>query len=539
MEGVRRRQHSFAILFQRIPKRQRLREFTPSQDRPGYAATMMHAPPDSAETRADRDSNGLLAQVRSAVIWRSGTQIIAQIVMWASTFLVIRILEPEDYGLFAMTGVMLAFLNLMNGWGLASGLVQKPEVSARDIRQTFGMLIAVNLALAAAQLLLAPLAAAYFREPRVATLLQVQSLLYLTTPIIAIQYAMLARAMEYRIQGFVNIAASLVAALTALAGALAGWGVWTLVFAPIALFATRAIGFTVAARGLVWPSFDFRGGRALAGFGGAMALTQLFQFLLGQSDVFIAGRAFDAHTLGIYTTALFLAQIFLNKIVPPLNEVAFSAFSRIQHDAGLRAEAFVRATRAVMLAALPFFLGLAATAEPLVHVVLGPKWSETAPIVRLIALAMPFMTLQALLVPATDATGNPRIAAGNSAIGALLLAGCYLVGVQWGVRGLAAAWLVAMPLWCAISLARSLPVLGVPTSKLVAALVPVTLAALAMAALVTLVDRFVSAMPDAPRLALLVLAGASGYLLLLLLIARPALAELVAIARNRPATVAT
>lgn len=490
----------------------------------------MTAPAKSHES----ESSALVSQVRSAVIWRSGTQILAQLVSWASTFLVIRILDPEDYGLFAMTGVVLALLGLMNGWGIASAIVQKPEVSRRDIRQMFGALIAVNVGLAALQLVLAPLAAAYFREPRIVALLQAQAMIYATTPFIALPYALLARRMDYRIQGFVNIAASAVSALTALAGALAGWGVWTLVAAPMALYATRAIGFTVAARVLVWPSFDFRGAGALAGFGGAMALTQLFQFLLSQADIFIAGRAFDAHTLGLYTTALFLAQIFLNKVVPPLNEVAFSAYARVQHDPAMAARGFVRASRLVMLAALPFFLGLAAAAEPLVHVVLGEKWQEAAPIARWLALAMPFMTLQALLVPATDGRGRPRIAATNSMIGALLLPACYLVGLRWGVHGLAASWLVAMPLWFAVSAARSLPVIGVSAVAWASAIAPIALAAAAMAAGVIALDRLIlPTMPDLPRLAALVLAGAGLYAVLLLALARPLLREAVALIRDR------
>ncbi len=66
---------------------------------------------------------GLAERVRGAVIWRSGSQMVAQIITWAATFLVIRLLDPADYGLFAMTGVVLVFLNLMNGYGFASALV--------------------------------------------------------------------------------------------------------------------------------------------------------------------------------------------------------------------------------------------------------------------------------------------------------------------------------------------------------------------------------------------------------------------------------
>src|SRR3546814_11946361 len=63
-------------------------------------------PPDSE----NHTPESLGDQVRHAVIWRSGSQILAQLVMWASTFLVIRILSPADYGLFAMTPVVLVLL---------------------------------------------------------------------------------------------------------------------------------------------------------------------------------------------------------------------------------------------------------------------------------------------------------------------------------------------------------------------------------------------------------------------------------------------
>ncbi|WP_163597401.1 oligosaccharide flippase family protein, partial [Klebsiella pneumoniae] len=81
--------------------------------------------------------------------------------------------------------------------------------------------------------------------------------------------------------------------------------VWTLVAAPIALFFTRAIGMTIAARSFLWPSFDFRGAGDIARYGGVMATGQLFWFAQSQADVFIAGRLFDPHMLGIYTTSLF------------------------------------------------------------------------------------------------------------------------------------------------------------------------------------------------------------------------------------------
>ena len=472
-------------------------------------------------------------QVRRAVIWRSGSQIAGQVIAWASTFLVIRILTPEDYGLFALTQVMLMLFTLLNGYGLASAAIQREKVSPHELRQIFGLMLLLNGALALAQILCAPLAAAYYRQPMVADLLRVQSLIYLTIPFSALAYAQLARSMEFQRQAQVTLVSALIGAGVALGGALAGWGVWALVWAPIAMFAARALGLTIAARSWMWPSFDFRGAGSIARYGGLMAVGQLFGFVQSQADILVAGRWFDAHLVGIYTTALLLTQIFNNKVVPPLNEVAFAAYARMQNDRPALAVGFTRSTRAIMVAAMPFFFGLAAVAEPLVLTLLGEKWREIVPLLLPLALAMPFWTLFTLLRPATDALGRPGIASGNAAAGALLMPALFLVGAQWGIIGIAWAWMVAYPLLLAFAAVRSLPIIGIRSIDLLHAVAPPVLAAAAMAAAVMLVDRMLPAMPQILRLAVLVATGAPIYCLWLFLFARETVRDLVALVRGR------
>src|SRR3546814_9297372 len=79
----------------------------------------------------------------------------------------------------------------------------------------------------------------------VADLLRVQALLFLATPCIALPEVMMSRALDFRRQAIVNLLAAFAGAGTALGCALAGYGVWTLAYAPIAMFWTRAIGLTV------------------------------------------------------------------------------------------------------------------------------------------------------------------------------------------------------------------------------------------------------------------------------------------------------
>ncbi|HVX56267.1 MAG TPA: oligosaccharide flippase family protein, partial [Candidatus Saccharimonadales bacterium] len=270
---------------------------------------------DSANPVTRPPADSLRDQVRAAVIWRSGSQIVGQLVTWVSTFIVIRILSPADYGLYALTSVVLGLLTLMNGFGLANALIREREASPQLLRQVFGMLFVLNGALALIQFLAAPLVAAYYGQPLVTDLLRVQSLIYLTNPFLALGYAVLSRRMDFRRQAQVNLIAGFAAAAMALGGAFAGLGVWTLVFAPLTGFVARALGMTIAAGNFIRPSFDFRGAWRLALFGGTVTIGQFFWFLQTQADIAIAGRVFEPHLLGIYTTSLFLTQMFVTKFV--------------------------------------------------------------------------------------------------------------------------------------------------------------------------------------------------------------------------------
>ncbi|MEP2987840.1 MAG: lipopolysaccharide biosynthesis protein [Parasphingorhabdus sp.] len=478
------------------------------------------------------EDTGFRARVRNAVIWRSGTQIFGQIVSWVSTFLVIRILDPSDYGLVAMTAVLTLLLSLVNGYGFANAVVQREAIDSKILQQLFGLLILFNAGLATIQIGIAPFAAEYYQEPLVADLLRVQALLYLTTPFVVLGYTVLSRKMDFKRQAQVNIVAAFCGAIAAIAGAFAGLGVWTLVWAPLIVAFVRAIGMTIAAKSWMWPSFNFNGAGFIVKYGGVILIGHLFWFIQTQADVFIVGRQFDAHALGIYTTALFLTQIFINKVVPPLNEVAFSAYSRIDGEDGV-ARAFVKSVQMIMLVGLPIFVGFAVTAEPLVKVLLGEKWVETIAFVELLALAMPFMTLLTLVGPACNAINRPDITTRNSIVGAVYMPICYLIGLNWGVIGIAYAWLIGYPILLATIAIWTLPVVKVRLSKLIDVLLPSITAALAMAASVILIDRLIQWPSEFVQLPSLVAIGGLVYLGWMMIFSRKTVVEIYQMIRNQ------
>ena len=424
---------------------------------------------------------------------------------------------------------------MFKGWGFASALVREERIDSQRIGQAFGLLILTNVMLAGLQFALAPLAAEYFRQPMVADLLRVQALFYLANPFTALGHALLARRLEFKRQSRIDLLAALLSAATALGCALAGFGVWTLVLAPGMLWFARAAGYVLATR--MWeirPRFRFQGARELITYGGAMMAVQLCWFAQSQMDVLIGGRVLDPHRLGLYTTALFVTQILASKFVPPLNEVAFAAYSRMQDRPDAIAPAFLKTVRLISLVAMPFYFGLAVTAEPLVASILGWRWLEAVPLVPVLAMAMPCMTLQILFGPATNAIGRPGLQLRVGVIGAALMTAAFLIGIRWGVAGLAWAWLGGMASLLAATVFTSAPAIGFRKREFVKAVTPGLGAAAAMALLVTGFDRLLPPMADLARLGLLASFGAAAYAGLLLLFARRTVDEMIALIRPSP-----
>lgn len=461
-------------------------------------------------------SDAAFAQrVRRALAWRWGTQVLAQIITWTSTILVVRLLTPADYGLFAMSQTVITALAFLNGQSFATSLIQADKVDERRIGQVFALLLMLNGTLAATQFLMAPLAADYYNQPLIADMLRIQALIFLTIPFSALPQELLARRIEFRSQGLVNLICALVGAGTALALAWRGFGVWALVYAPIAMFATRAIGLTLVARVLVKPVFDLRGAGDLITFGGALTLCQLFWIVQSQSDIVIAGRALDTHDLGLYSEALFLTLIVTGRFLPPINEVAFPAYAELHKAGRALAPYFLRTARTVMLVVAPVYVGLSLTAEPAVLTLFGEKWAEMAPFVAGLSLAMPFFAMQIICSPTTNAIGRPRIYLATALSGAIVFPSLFLIGINFGPMGLVHAWWIAAPALLAVTLALTLPAIGVHVRELLAALAPVAAACGLMAAMVLGLRASVENWEPLAQLAALATAGAAVYALTL------------------------
>ncbi len=471
----------------------------------------------------------------SSLHWSALGRFSSQMVTWIITILVIRMLTPADYGLMALAWMFISVFAAFEGIGMTAALIQKQGLTEALIRKLFAAVLVVGAGLYGFVYLVAPLIAAFFDEAALTALIRVLAVTIPLAALGALPLALVQKELRFKHKSLVEFVAAISGALLTLAMAIAGFGVWSLVAGIICLTATQSLGFWLVHGRVYLPDFDMRGIREEFSFGGLVSLDRLTWLVYSQADIFFVGKFLGKEALGVYAVAMQLAALPMKRVVGFLNEVGFSAFSKIQHDREEVARALRTAVRNLALAAFPFFVGLAAVAPLLVEVFLDEKWSSIAVPLTLLALVVPLRLLNTVTPTVLFSIGRADVALQNSILALLLLGPAFALAAARGtVIDVCLVWVLVYPAYYLVCLYRALPRVGVRLVDYLAELAPFAAAAFLMLGVVRLGASLpqVAALDALLSLPLMILLGALTYVGLLWIVARQRLLEFLQLVRN-------
>ena len=394
-------------------------------------------------------------RVVSSLRWQAAAKFGSQVVSWGVTIVVMRLLTPEDYGLMAMTMVLVGLTALVAEMGLGAALVRSPEVTPTLKREVFGLALMVNVALYAALVALAPLSVSVFNEPRLWVLTLAMGLQLPLAALSVVPESMARRELRFKDLSLIELSTQLGAAATTLAGAWHGLGVWALVLGHVAGSMLKTL-LLLARFGTVLPRFALQGQGRLMRFGGSLTANRIVWYLSSQADIFIAGKLLGQHLLGVYAVAVNLASMPMQKLMAVSNQVAFSALSSLQTDPDAFNRGLCRSLTLMSGLSIGLLWGLAAVAPELIPLVLGPQWAPSDPALQIISLVVPGRILTATVSTALIAAGHVGDGLEEHADCGVVLIPAFLVGAHLGgLHGLALAWIVGVPMYGVLLLRRA------------------------------------------------------------------------------------
>ncbi|MES1930679.1 polysaccharide biosynthesis protein [Salinisphaera dokdonensis CL-ES53] len=450
----------------------------------------------------------LRTEVLHSLKWLAAARFLGQTILWAITLVVIRLLSPEDYGLMALATVMIGFAELFREMGLYSAMVQRRDLTQREIEQSFGLLIIGNGCIYALLFAGAPGIALFFGDERLTTMIRVLGLQFPLAAVGVVQDAMLSRSMKFKAKSFVNFAAMMSNGAFTLTFALLGYGVWALVFGSLAGAVVRPVGLLLVVRHRCRPRFSVAGMGQMSRFGGYVTASRVLWYFYSRADIFIVGKLLGHEILGFYAVSLQLASMPMQKLSGLINQVGLAAYSSVQADIEIVRAHYLKVVRLISFFAFPVFFGLSSVAPELVSVVLGVQWEPAILPLQLLTLVMPLRMISNAGSPALEAIGKPEIGTGNLVIASVIMPPAFLLGtVMGGLTGVSIAWVIAFPVLVLLRLRRSLPPIGVRISEYFLAISRPAFGATVMYGAVVVARESVATLLPNPILGLIFLIG--------------------------------
>jgi O-antigen/teichoic acid export membrane protein len=379
--------------------------------------------------------------------WMMSVRLMDRSVGLASTVILARVLVPADFGVVAMAMGVVALLELFAAFGLDSALIQRKDIGRPHYDTTWTFNVLFGCAIGIALVALAWPAALFYQQPPLAWALVV---LAAAPPIQGLENIGLVafrRDLNFRADFLITTCKRLILFGITVSLALLLRSYWALV---LGIIAGRALGVVLSYVVHPYrPSFSLAARAELFTFSKWMFGTNMVAFALQRSSDVVIGRVLGAQPLGLYNVGAEVATLPSSELVAPINRAVFPGFARIAGDRDTLRREYLTFIGFIAMIAMPAAVGVASIAHLIVPLMLGAKWLDAIPVVKIMALAGTLQVLQTTNYAVYLAVGRPSRQLVVLCVQlAVLLPGMILLSPVFGILGAAYAFALA----CAVAL---------------------------------------------------------------------------------------
>jgi lipopolysaccharide exporter len=400
-----------------------------------------------------------------------------------TTAVVAHILDPSDFGVFAVALTAYAIVSSIGDLGVASCL-KRADLDIDSLAPTVATvsLITSGILAAAMAAFAGPIAAA-LGSAEAAGPVRVMSLAVMLVGIFAVPDAQLMRDFKQK-KIFLANAISFIPSTAALL-LLAKLGSGAMAFAWSRVIGQFIVGCVIIASVShnYRPGYTRRAASLLFRFGLPLAGANFANYILLNVDYALIGRLLGSVALGTYVLAFNVASWPASFLSGLINTVSMPAFSRVKHDTDLLKRAIASALRAISMIVMPMCGLTIALAQPLVLTLYGAQWAGSARVLSILPLYGAVSIICTLFANMLAGLGRTKLLLVVQLIWLGVLAPAMWLGVHsQGIVG--AAWahiIVIVPIVLPCYLIVLKRATGVSIAALMKAVFPAVLASAASA----------------------------------------------------------
>jgi len=378
--------------------------------------------------------SSLKAQGTKAFIWDFFGKMATHGMGFIVSIFLARILEPSDFGLVAMSMVIIAIAGIFSDIGLGGALIQRRRVRPIHYSSVFYFNIFIGLFLTLVTYFSAPQISKFYGNEQILALTEVLSILFIINAFSSVQSVRLRKELNYTLLTKITLIASLISGIVGISLAFWGAGVWSLVAQAL----TQGIIYNI----LIWsakhwrPSLEFswKALTQLWGYGFRMFLSSLLNTVYTQIDTIIIGKLFDSATLGFFNRAKSLHGLAMQYSSSSLMAVLFPVLSKVQKDLPRFQNIVLKSLGIINFITFMLIGSLYLVSHELIMILYGEKWLQSVYYFKILILSGFAYPISALLVNVLSSRGNSkaflRLEIYKKLIGSISLIVLYFFGIE-------------------------------------------------------------------------------------------------------------
>lgn len=403
-------------------------------------ASALDATGDPATEMSDQRDPAHSANLGRQTAWNYAVFAISKSSTLLMTVVVARLLNPTEFGIFALALLLVNLFDYVKDLGIAAALIQSARPWNRiaptglTLSVVFGVVFGTALAVGA------DTTADVLHHPELGALIRVLAIALVISAFSVLPLSWLRRDLSFQSRLLPEFCGAVVKTALTIGLAATGHGVWSLVYGQLAGVVVTTALYWRAAPMLVRPRFDRAEARALLRFGLPVTGVTLLAYGIYNVDYLAVGTRLGTTELGLYTLAYRVPELVVLNLCAVISDVLFSSLSRLQGDRKALSAHYRQALGVVMALTAPVGIGLSAIAEPLLETMYGARYSGATSILVVLSLYTLVYSASFHAGDVLKAVGRPGLL---TAINAAKLA--VLVGPIWWAAGRSAT-LVAVAL---------------------------------------------------------------------------------------------
>lgn len=344
--------------------------------------------------------------VISNMFWRLAERFGAKTVAFVVEIILARLLAPELYGTIALITVFTTILQVFVDSGLGNALIQKKDADDIDFSTVFYVNMALCLFLYLVIFICAPFIASFYNDSNLTSVIRVLSITVVISGVKNVQQAYVSCHMMFKRFFFATLGGTIGAAIVGISMAYLGFGVWALVAQMLFNTLVDTIILWITVKWRPKKVFSFERLKRLFSFGWKLLVSSLIDTIYNDVRQLIIGKIYTSTDLAQYNQGKKFPMYFVSNINSAIDSVLLPTMSKEQDNAERVKQMTSRAIKTSTYIMMPFMVGFAVCAEPIVRLLLTEKWLPCIPFLRIFCFTYAFYPIHTANLNAIKAMGR-------------------------------------------------------------------------------------------------------------------------------------